>query len=1023
MKAGSISMTFNQRIVCGFHVLLNKHRILLAMALLWLCMVQPLYAYNHPELVWRTFEGEHFVVHYYQGVEQTARQVYMVAERIYGPMTEAYHFKPKNKVHIFIRDHDDIANGASYIQGNKIEIWATSLNTDWRGTYRWLECVVTHEFAHTVSRGRALRLPPWLYAFTLQGNRNLANPDVRAVLPLATDLVPQWFSEGIAQFEDQELGHDAWDTQRDMLLRAAFREKRVLPYRTMHYFDKREIDWELVYNQGFSLTNYIAVKYGRDKISRLIQYSGDTWGFSFNACMDAVLGEPADSVYGHWYAYYDSLYAAVDSQVTQAGRAEGDTLLDRPWHGYAAAWSPDGKKVALLTSGRADYLILNLSVYDRETKKRTFVTGGVSPALCWSPDGTKLYYARMDKADQWGSHFNDVFEYTLATKKEERLTTALRATYPQVSPDGKSLVFVLNQDGTQRLGIWDLAAKQARYITASEFGAQYYGPRWSPDGKRIVVSAFTGDDRDLLVLDADGSNPQRVVRSPADERDPCWAADGKKLYFASDRTGIFNIHVWDADSQTVRQITNVTSGAFRPSLSPDEDTLAYSLCTADGFELRQLPETTGSAVAYPAKKSWAAAQPAAGSPTPEEFARRSHPYRITTPLIHFVPGVTVSDDKFKAGTEVFGEDVIGRQGLSLAAFTGQDNDLDFEGHYELNHFLPSLFLDFSYVKRNYPKAQPFYQLQFDFTNEFVVDSLVGDVSFRFDMYQFNAGAMHQLSDAQALYLFYTYKNFNYSYTISIPGVLSLQGSSVEFLAGHNLNLVWGWSSFAPAQDMEINPRGMQVVASYAYCAEATWDTLKGEYGESVYDTIFYNRFEVAGRYALPLPFWKHVLDVELSAGLIDQQVNSYFSYYMNFLVGGAGSFRSVPFYSLEGNRKILVRCTYRFPIWQKIDKGFAAFNFVRLYGGVFAEFGNAWNGGNFNYTGWEKWSPRLGDLKKGVGAELKLDGVSFYSYPMKIYASVARLLDRLPAEEDKRVYKDDDAGERMRYYLGMGFNY
>jgi len=106
--------------------------------------------FYHPELTWRTIETEHFYVHYHTGAERTARVVAKVAEDIYAPVTTLYHHRPDGKVSFVIKDFDDYSNGAAYFFDNKVEIWASALDFDLRGTHNWLRNVVTHEFTHIV---------------------------------------------------------------------------------------------------------------------------------------------------------------------------------------------------------------------------------------------------------------------------------------------------------------------------------------------------------------------------------------------------------------------------------------------------------------------------------------------------------------------------------------------------------------------------------------------------------------------------------------------------------------------------------------------------------------------------------------------------------------------------------------------------------------------------------------------------------------------------------------------------------
>ena len=106
--------------------------------------------YNHPELKWYSFETEHFIIHYHEETENTAREAATVAEYIYGPITELYNYEPPEKTHLILKDTDDYANGAAYSFDNKIEIWALPLAFDLRGAHRWLQNVITHEFTHII---------------------------------------------------------------------------------------------------------------------------------------------------------------------------------------------------------------------------------------------------------------------------------------------------------------------------------------------------------------------------------------------------------------------------------------------------------------------------------------------------------------------------------------------------------------------------------------------------------------------------------------------------------------------------------------------------------------------------------------------------------------------------------------------------------------------------------------------------------------------------------------------------------
>jgi Tol biopolymer transport system component len=61
----------------------------------------------------------------------------------------------------------------------------------------------------------------------------------------------------------------------------------------------------------------------------------------------------------------------------------------------------------------------------------------------------------------------------------------------------------------------------------------------SPDGEWIVFDAHQQPDtatRDILIIRSDGTDERRLVEHPANDADPVWTADGRRVLFVSDRS-------------------------------------------------------------------------------------------------------------------------------------------------------------------------------------------------------------------------------------------------------------------------------------------------------------------------------------------------------------------------------------------------------------------------------------------------------------------------------------------------------
>jgi Tol biopolymer transport system component len=115
------------------------------------------------------------------------------------------------------------------------------------------------------------------------------------------------------------------------------------------------------------------------------------------------------------------------------------------------------------------------------------------------------------------------------------------------------------------------------------------GAVWSPDGTRLAFS----DTRDVYVVDADGSNEQRLTSNPATfvtSPSPTWSPDGKQIAYAVGDT----VWVMSADGSGKRAITS-DPGALvvPPRWRPTGSLILYGRQTAAGVELRVVDAAGG----------------------------------------------------------------------------------------------------------------------------------------------------------------------------------------------------------------------------------------------------------------------------------------------------------------------------------------------------------------------------------------------------------------------------------------------
>jgi len=561
----------------------------------------------------QSFSTDHYVITFMPGTEGTARRVAEVAEEVFPHLAAAYdYYSVYEPIHLIVRDDTDFGNGSANEYTGTVTIWASNLDWEIRGDHDWIKNVLTHEIAHIMTLQRARKNWPFRYAlFSI--SRFDSNPDISFTLPVYYLSTPTWWVEGIAQFSPYQLGYDSWDSHRDMLLRMSVLEDDLHTYGEMGSLLNRLGGYraEQVYNQGFGLLVYIESQYGADKVEALQNHVGS---ISFEPAIRRVLGISADQLYTDWVTHLKQSYAQQVAEIRSDGFFEGKPLgeLNGGVLDYHPAYSPDGTKLAFISTRDRDFRSAQLQIYDFETGEREELKGGVDTRISWSPDGEELLFLRNK------SGFNDMYLYNVATEEERRITARLRARDPSFSPDGGRIVFVRNEDGTSNLCMIDPDGKGLSYLTNYNDGTQMYAPRWSPNGEWILFSIFKGIDRDIAMIRAD--SPPRakswgirdrsrvadslsvfpdslafphadtsgftpLLASVNDERDPFWLPDGSGFVFASDVGGVFNIHRYRLESGTVDRLTNVIGGAFTPTVSADGQRLTYSSYHSNNWEL------------------------------------------------------------------------------------------------------------------------------------------------------------------------------------------------------------------------------------------------------------------------------------------------------------------------------------------------------------------------------------------------------------------------------------------------------
>jgi Tol biopolymer transport system component/DNA-binding winged helix-turn-helix (wHTH) protein len=130
---------------------------------------------------------------------------------------------------------------------------------------------------------------------------------------------------------------------------------------------------------------------------------------------------------------------------------------------------------------------------------------------------------------------------------------------PQFSPDGHRLAFMSDRNGSWQIWMSDADGARPRQISFTESAGT---PRWSPDGSSIAFDAPFNGNTWIFVVHVDRNEADRSqadqsehARPIVEGRVPSFSRDGKWIYFASERTGEWQVWKTSVRDGTEAQVT------------------------------------------------------------------------------------------------------------------------------------------------------------------------------------------------------------------------------------------------------------------------------------------------------------------------------------------------------------------------------------------------------------------------------------------------------------------------------------
>ena len=185
-----------------------------------------------------------------------------------------------------------------------------------------------------------------------------------------------------------------------------------------------------------------------------------------------------------------------------------------------------------------------------------------------APDGQSVLYSSNESGEY------AVYEMDLSSGTSRRLTYLGDDYAPAMSPDSSQVVFVHNDGQRQTLWVVDRAGGTPRRLTAAS-GGDGWDPIWSPDGDRILFASARAGGVQLFVADAVGSSVRQLTDVEGLRGRSDWSPDGAFLATYAGSSWQREILLLDLEGSILAQPTEGGNN-LAPSISPDGEWIAFT---------------------------------------------------------------------------------------------------------------------------------------------------------------------------------------------------------------------------------------------------------------------------------------------------------------------------------------------------------------------------------------------------------------------------------------------------------------
>jgi len=561
-----------------------KRLLVLALLFPFFAQSQSVLENNPTSLKWFQVNTPNFRVLFPEGFDGQAQRVANTLEHIHSAEAKSLGTKPR-KISVILQNQSSRSNGFVSILPRRSEFYTMPpQNYNFLGTNDWLDLLASHEYRHIVQYQHANRGFNRVLYYLL-GNTTLAGMSQAAA--------PSWFWEGDAVATETAFTPSGRGRipNFDMLFRTNLQEGRSFNYHKQ-YLGSYKHNISNHYVLGYEMVSYLRKKTNDPDIWGKI--TAQSWNVPFIpfAFSNAIKRQSGLYVTGLYNEMASSLTKEWESEAKQKKLSTFEVVNPRTTKAYTDYMYPqpmaDGSILAM-KSGIGD--IDQFVVLQNGEEKRIFTPGFVNDAGMLSTAFNTVIWNEYGYDPRWRVKNYSLIKLYDYERKEQRVIGGTHARYGSaaLSPQGDKIVAVRSGNDYQcRVVVLEIfTGKVIREFDNPENNF-YSMPRWSEDGKQIVVLKTSSKGKTISILNEE-SGEEKEILPLVQENIGHPVPFQNYVLFNSAVQGVDNIFAFDLSAGKRFQITESKYGAYNPSLSKDGKFIYYNDQTKDGMDVVRIP--------------------------------------------------------------------------------------------------------------------------------------------------------------------------------------------------------------------------------------------------------------------------------------------------------------------------------------------------------------------------------------------------------------------------------------------------